>query len=100
MAKKKKYESTNLSEEYLEKIRVTPEHTALALSRLGYTINKRPEGVKNPPKKLWCYLCNDFRSFGKSKKSRDFDYMRCESCNISIEDFYIKSMNNLWSPRQ
>lgn len=97
MARKKKYEKTNLSEEFLETIRITPEHTAFALNKLKYTINERPVGVSNPPKMLWCYLCNDFRKFGKSKKSKDdFDYMRCEICNISTEDFYIKSMNDLW----
>lgn len=97
MVKKKKYEKSNLTEEMLDAIRVTPEQTQLALSKLGYTIYQRPEGVKSPPKRLWCYLCNDFRKFGKSKKSKDFDYARCEVCNISVEDYYVRQMNGLFS---
>lgn len=97
MAKQKKqYEKSNLSEELLEIIRVTPEQTAKALSKLKYTIHERPEGIKAKKGELWCCYCGDFKKFGKSKKSKDFDYARCESCNISIEDWHIKQLNHLW----
>lgn len=92
----KKVRDNNLPEELLEKIRVTPEKTQIVLDKLKYTITSRPEG-KTPRGKLWCPYCADFKVFGKSKKTPLSDYVRCESCNISTEDFYVRNENKLWA---
>jgi hypothetical protein len=85
-----------VSKELLDLIRVTPEMTEKALGKLKYKIYPRPEVAKTPRGKLWCPYCGDWRKFGQSKKTPHLEYLRCEKCNISTEDFYVKKFNNLW----
>ena len=98
MTKTRKTRANTLTEELLEIIRVKPEQTAKVLSQLNYTIHPRPNEVLNkiPRGKIWCCYCGDWKKFGKSKKSDLFDYDRCETCNISVEDYYEKLHNGLW----
>jgi len=51
-----------------------------------------PSGAKRPSGKFWCPYCADWRTFKPW-----YDYLRCEVCNISNEDWYVKKYNRLWS---
>jgi hypothetical protein len=93
--KKKQYVESQLSEELLALIRVTPEMTENALAKLKYTIHEPPENGKIPRGKYWCSYCNSYKKF-TNKRGSELTYPRCETCNISLEDFYIKTHNKLW----
>lgn len=93
---KKKKQKSGLSPELEKMVRVTPEMTEAVMAKLKYTIDPRPDEVKPPKGKLWCCYCGDWKKFGKRKKIPQSIYDRCETCNISTEDFHIKTQNKLW----
>lgn len=93
--KRKKSVETRLSDEVLELITVTDEYTQKSLDRLKYTIHEPPFDQKIPRGKMWCSYCNNYNKFRINKNSKS-SYERCESCNISVEDWYIKKHNGLW----
>ncbi|MCY9757655.1 hypothetical protein M5X00_25855 [Paenibacillus alvei] len=97
MSKKSKY--GNLSPEYIEKIRVKPEDTAKRLASLPYTITPRPD--EKPPKgMMWCpYEAKWSKFISPNPLSPMSTYLRCETCGISIEDYYTKTVNKLWGDK-
>jgi Pyruvate/2-oxoacid:ferredoxin oxidoreductase delta subunit len=95
MARRRKNES-KIPPEILQLIKVTPEMTEEFRKRLKYTITPRPQVDKAPRGKLWCPYCADWKKFGKSKKTPESSYNRCETCNISTEDFHVRTVNMLW----
>lgn len=48
--------------------------------------------VKKRKGTLWCPYEGKWQKF----KSNNGGYNRCEGCNISTEDFYVKTSNGLW----
>lgn len=99
MARKKKQEDKKDSSRELSgselayKYRVLPETTQARLDNLPYKILPRPEDVKQPKGKLWCPYDHDWKIY---KKATGSSYERCETCNISTEDFWVKMHNGLW----
>ena len=93
--KRKKVKESTLSPELDKLIRITDEMVEERLSNLPYKIHARPE-EKQPRGKYWCVYCGQWKKFGKSKKKDFLSDYACETCNISLEDFYIKTHNSLW----
>ena len=50
---------------------------------------------------LWCPYCGEWTYFKMFRKLRFFPfqstYRRCVKCGISVEDFWVKTVNKLWS---
>ena len=93
---RRKSSHTNLTEEQLALIRVKPEDTAARLANLPYTITPRPE-EKPPRGGLWCpYEAKWSKFITNHPKFPESSYPRCETCGISVEDYYVKSTNKLW----
>jgi hypothetical protein len=93
--KRTKAKSSSLSPELDEIIRVTDETVKERMSNLPYKIYPRPN-EKRPRGTYWCPYDNGWKKFSKSKKNKLLDYPRCEKCNISLEDFWVKTHNELW----
>lgn len=91
----KKIKGKELSDEYLELIRVKPEDTQRLLDKLPYTITPRPD-EKAPRGNLWCPYESKWSKFGSHKDHPSSTLARCLSCGISIEDFHVKTTNRLW----
>jgi hypothetical protein len=93
---KKKITSLQLSDEYIELIRVKPEDTAKRLADLPYTITPRPD-EKAPRAKYWCPYEGKWSRFILNHPDfPESTYPRCETCGISLEDFHVKTVNKLW----
>lgn len=68
--------------------------------RKKYKTAEFPVADDSKPKKrgqLWCPYEGKW-SFFKAKPvgNEGLGYPRCEGCNISTEDYYVKSANHLW----
>lgn len=46
---------------------------------------------------IWCCYCGEWRHFKRKQMNGYLTYERCTDCGISIEDFWVKSVNRLWS---
>jgi hypothetical protein len=65
------------------------------VKRKKFTTAPFPKIDENKPKKrgaLWCCYCGDWMKF----QSKGGGYPRCIGCDISDEDWYIKTANGLW----
>lgn len=93
---KKPIRSYQLTEEYIEIIRVKPEDTAQKLANLPYTITERPDD-KPPRGKFWCPYHASWEKFIMHHPKMPLStYPRCQKCGMSIEDYHIKTANKLW----
>ena len=52
---------------------------------------------------MWCPYCGDWTYFKYNQPMRSplfkgmtNPYRACVKCGISVEDFYVKQVNNLW----
>lgn len=52
-----------------------------------------PKGFQVPRGKLWCPYCNEAREFPYDSY---IGVERCQVCGISVRDFHIKTINDLW----
>jgi DNA-directed RNA polymerase subunit RPC12/RpoP len=63
---------------------------------------KEPDHEKKKRKgQLWCPYCGEWHFFKFNRplklfKGQTSSYRRCENCNMSIEDFWVKTVNKLW----
>lgn len=48
------------------------------------------------PKVMYCPYCNAYKSWIKITSEHDLEYKGCETCEMSDQDFYVKTANNLW----
>lgn len=46
---------------------------------------------------LWCCYCGEWRHFKRRQMGGYLTYERCTGCGISIEDYWVKTVNKLWS---
>ncbi|OME54125.1 hypothetical protein BSK59_16220 [Paenibacillus odorifer] len=100
MSKVRKTGHTSLTEEQIAKIRVDPEDTAKRLASLPYTITPRPEG-KAPRGHFWCPYEAKWSDFIQNHPTSPMsNYYRCETCGISTEDYYVKTVNRLWGDKE
>ena len=57
-------------------------------------IKKEPEG-RGSSGQYWCPYCGRWETWDKSD-----GYKWCPICGMSDHDFYVKSMNGLWSKKE
>jgi hypothetical protein len=72
------------------------------LSKFVTAPYKKPDKSKKKRKgQLWCPYCGEWRYFKLFRPLIHFKplrstYRRCVGCNISEEDFWVKTVNKLW----
>jgi hypothetical protein len=45
---------------------------------------------------LFCTICHDYKKFSTQYNSYGLDYQGCPDCKVSINDFDVKTCNQLW----
>lgn len=98
MARRNRDSGGNIPPHILELIRVTPEMSQAAYDKLKTKpIPPEVSGAERRSKKqLYCPYCGEYRIFKRILKNGYLTYPRCTGCNISTEDFYVKTYNKLW----
>lgn len=64
-----------------------------------YTVPEFVEINPNAPYRkgtMWCPYEGKWQMFTPRKFGEGFGYPRCEGCNISTEDWYVKLVNGIW----
>lgn len=57
-----------------------------------FKIKPKPIWIRVRPGKLWCPYCNRVKKF---KMDKYLGVEKCESCGITIKDYYVKKFNRL-----